>query len=63
MGLKEDVIKAVKQQPVKNKKTVNATKIVNLGSGRKSTYSYDGEGRPVNEGCYSDFIDSQKLDK
>ena len=49
MGLKEDVIKAAKQQLVKNKKTVNATKIVNLGSGRKSTYSYDGEGRPVNE--------------
>lgn len=63
MGLKEDVIKAAKQQLVKNKKTVNATKIVNLGSGRKSTYSYDREGRPVNEGCYSDFIDSQKLDK
>lgn len=63
MGLKEDVIKAAEQQPVKNKKTVNATKIVNLGSGRKSTYSYDGEGRSVNEGCYSDFIDSQKLDK
>ena len=37
MGLKEDVIKAAKQQLVKNKKTVNATKIVNLGSGRKST--------------------------
>ena len=34
MGLKEDVIKAAKQQLVKNKKTVNATKIVILGSGR-----------------------------
>lgn len=61
MGLKEDVKQAAKQQLIKNKENVNIPKSVDLGLGRKSTYGYDGEGRPVNEGCEDDSLDDQRL--
>lgn len=62
MGLKEDVKRAAQQQSTKNnRETVNVQKTVNLGSGRKSTYGYGGEGRPVTEGSEATFDDGQIL--
>lgn len=64
MELKEYVKRAAKQQSAENnRETVNIQKTVNLEPGRKSTYTYNGEGRPVTEGCEAIFDDGQILNE